>query len=104
MEALLAYAQITPGDFCAAFVGGVCAALVTSGPKPNAWSMFCSIVVGTGIGSYGGPVLPPIAKLQPNGFWTLAIGAGGVPITKGLILAAGKIKWPWGKNGGENGS
>lgn len=93
MDALFAYLHVNPVDFFAAFTGGVCAALVSSGTRPNAWNIFVAVVVGTGVGSYGGPVLPPILGYKPSGFASLLIGASGLPIIRGAIYSAKLIKF-----------
>lgn len=93
MDTFLAYIGVNPVDLFAGFTGGICAALVTTGSRPSAWNMLVAIIVGTGVGSYGGPVLPPLLGVKPSGFATFAVGAGGLPITKGLIWAAGRIRF-----------
>lgn len=100
MEAFLIHIGINPTDAFAAFAGGVCAALATSGSKPTLLGVISAIVVGTGVGSYGGPVLPPYLGLKPNGFATFAIGAAGLPIINGIRAAAARVRWsPDARNG-----
>lgn len=93
MDAFLAYIGINPADLFAAFTGGICAALLTTGPKPSLWNMVVAIIVGTGVGSYGGPVIPGMFGAKPSGFWTMGIGASGVPIIKGLILGFSRVRF-----------
>jgi len=93
MEAFLLHIGINPSDVFAAFAGGLCAALAGSGSKPTTVGIITAIVVGTGVGSYGGPVLPPYIGLKPSGFATFAIGAAGLPIINGIRAAASRIKW-----------
>ena len=93
MDALFTYVHVTPVDFFAAFTGGVCAALATSGSRPSLWNIFVAVVVGTGVGSYGGPVLPPMIGYKPSGFASLLIGASGLPIIRGAIFASKRLRW-----------
>ena len=80
MEAFLLHIGVNPSDVFAAFTGGVCAAFATQGAKPTLVGVVSSIIVGTGVGSYGGPVLPTYIGAKPGGFWTLIIGFSGLPI------------------------
>lgn len=80
MEAFLLHIGINPADVFAAFTGGVCAAFATQGSRPTLLGVVSSIIVGTGVGSYGGPVLPTYIGIKPSGFWTLVIGFSGLPI------------------------
>lgn len=93
IEAFLLHMNINPADVFAAFTGGICAALATQGSKPTLIGVFSSIIVGTGVGSYGGPVLPPYFGMKPSGFATFAIGAAGMPIIAGIRAAAAKINF-----------
>ena len=80
MEAFLLHIGINPADVFAAFTGGVCAAFATQGSRPTLLGVVSSVIVGTGVGSYGGPVLPTYVWLKPSGFWTMVIGFSGLPI------------------------
>ena len=80
MEAFLIHIGINPSDVFAAFTGGMCAAFATQGSRPTLIGVLSSIIVGTGVGSYGGPVLPTYIGIKPSGFWTLVIGFSGLPI------------------------
>src|ERR1700675_845015 len=80
MEAFLIHIGINPSDVFAAFTGGLCAAFATQGSKPTLVGVVSSIIVGTGVGSYGGPVLPTYIGIKPSGFWTLVIRFSGLPI------------------------
>lgn len=90
MEAFLLYIGINPADVFAAFTGGVCAAFATQGARPTLIGVVSSIVVGTGVGSYGGPVLPTYVNMKPSGFWTMVIGFSGLPIL--LVCRTGFTK------------
>ena len=90
MEAFLVHIGINPSDAFAAFTGGVCAALATQGSKPTLLGVISSIVVGTGVGSYGGQVLPSYVGAKPSGFATMVIGFSGLPIL--LLFRAGFTK------------
>jgi hypothetical protein len=93
MEAFLLHIGVNPSDVFAAFTGGVCAAFATQGSRPTVLGVVSSIVVGTGVGSYGGPVLPPLLGFKPSGFATFAVGAAGLPIITGIRVAASRLKW-----------
>jgi hypothetical protein len=80
MEAFLIYVGVSPTDLFAAFTGGLCAAFATQGSKPTLIGVMSSIIVGTGVGAYGGPILPGYVGIKPSGFWTLVIGFSGLPI------------------------
>jgi hypothetical protein len=80
MESFLLMIHVDPADAFAAFTGGVCAALATQGARPTLLGVISSIAVGTGVGSYGGPVLPLYVHMKPNGFMTMLIGFSGLPI------------------------
>jgi hypothetical protein len=95
MEAFLLYMHIDPSDCFAAFAGSVCAAFATQGSKPTVYGVISSIIVGTPVGAYGGPVLPTWVDLKPNGFWTLIVGASGLPILlvcRALFMKALRIR------------
>lgn len=93
MEAFLLHIGINPADVFAAFTGGVCAAFATQGSRPTVLGVVSSIIVGTGVGSYGGPVIPAYLGLKPSGFATFAVGAAGLPIIATIRAAASRIKW-----------
>lgn len=93
MEAFLLHIGINPADVFAAFTGGVCAAFATQGSRPTVLGVVSSIIVGTGVGSYGGPVIPAYFGLKPSGFATFAVGAAGLPIIAAIRAAAARIKW-----------
>jgi hypothetical protein len=93
MEAFLIHIGINPADVFAAFTGGVCAAFATQGSKPTVLGVVSSIIVGTGVGSYGGPVLPSYLGFKPSGFATFAVGAAGLPIITGIRAAASRLRW-----------
>ena len=80
MEAFLLHIGVNPSDMFAAFTGGVCAAFATQGSKPTLIGVISSILVGTGVGTYGAPVLPPYVNMKPSGFLTMVIGFSGLPI------------------------
>ena len=80
MEAFLIHIGINPADVFAAFTGGVCASFATQGSRPTLIGVISSIIVGTGVGAYGGPVLPTYIGLKPSGFMSFLIGASGLPV------------------------
>jgi hypothetical protein len=80
MEAFLIHLGLDPANCFAAFAGSVCTAFAPQGSRPTFLGVMGSIVVGTGVGSYGGPVLPTYIDLKPNGFMTFIVGAAGLPI------------------------
>lgn len=90
MEAFLIHIGINPADVFAAFTGGVCAAFATQGSRPTLIGILSSIIIGTGVGSYGGPVLPTYVDLKPGGFWTFVIGFSGLPIL--VVCSSGLVK------------
>lgn len=98
MEAFLVHIGIMPSDAFAAFAGGLCAAFASAGSRPTFAGIVSAIVVGTGVGSYGGPVLPTYLGFKPSGFATFAVGAAGLPIISGLQAAAARFRWD-GKKG-----
>jgi hypothetical protein len=93
MEAFLQHMGINPQDALAAFVGSVCGSLATTGSKPTVLSVVTGMLVGTGVGAYGGPVLPTYLGYKPNGFATFLIGACGLPIIRAAQAAASRFKW-----------
>lgn len=93
MEAFLIHIGVDPASVFAAFTGGVCAAFATQGSRPTLIGLLSSVIVGTGVGSYGGPVIPAYLGLKPSGFATFAVGAAGLPIITGIRAAATRIKW-----------
>ena len=99
MEAFLLHIGINPADVFAAFTGGVCAAFATQGSKPTLIGVLSSIIVGTGVGSYGGPVLPAYIGAKPSGFSTFIIGGCGLPILLMFRAGIARVRWsPAGKN------
>jgi len=88
MEAFLLHIGINPADVFAAFTGGVCASFATQGSRPTLIGVISSIIVGTGVGAYGGPVLPTYIGLKPSGFWSFIIGASGLPV---LVACRGGV-------------
>jgi hypothetical protein len=93
MEALLVDMGIKTPDLFAAFAGSVVAALLMAGSKPNPWTIFCSIVIGTFTGVYLGPLAPSYVNAKPSNGWTFITGLAGTPICRGIIAAAGHLKW-----------
>lgn len=93
MEAFLIHIGIAPADVFAGFTGGVLAGLVTSGARPNVWGIFCSVVIGVGAASYGGPVLPLYVGMKPTGFTSFVIGLAGTPIVKAIIAVVTRFRW-----------
>lgn len=93
MEAFLIHIGVNPADVFAAFTGGVCAAFATQGSRPTLLGVLSSVIVGTGVGSYGGPVIPAYLGLKPSGFASFAVGAAGLPIITGILAAAARMKW-----------
>lgn len=93
MEAFLLHIGVNPADAFAAFTGGVCAAFATQGSKPTMIGVISAIIVGTGVGSYGGPVLPVYFGLKPGGFASFCCGAAGLPIIAAIRAGAGRIRF-----------
>lgn len=93
MDAFLSYIGIYPPDLFAGFTGGLLAALVVSGPRPNVWGIFCSVMVGAGAGAYFGPIIPTWFGIKPSPGASFGVGLAGLPICKGFIAAASRIKW-----------
>lgn len=93
MEVFLIHIGVNPTDLFAGFTGGMLAGLITSGSRPNAWSILCAIVIGAGAASYLGPVAPPYVGIKPSGSASFVIGLAGTPICKRVILAIGRLKW-----------
>lgn len=93
MEAFLLHIGVDPRDLFAGFTGGVLAGLVTSGSRPNVWALFCSVIIGTGAASYGGPALPLYIGMKPTGFTSFVIGLSGTPIIKTIIAGVSRIRW-----------
>ena len=93
MDTFLLQMGISPSDLFAAFTGGVVAALVTSGPRPNAWGIFVAVIVGTGTGAYFGPIAPPYVGIKPSPGATFGVGVLATPIIKGLIAAYSRLRW-----------
>ena len=87
MEAFLIHIGVDPASVFAAFTGGVCAAFATQGSRPTLIGLLSSVIVGTGVGSYGGPVIPAYLGLKPSGFATFADN----PLASAKI-AEGKLK------------
>ena len=93
MEEFLLHMGVNPADVFAAFAGGVCAAFVSTGEKPTVIGILSSVIVGTGVGAFGGPVLPPYVGFKPSAFATFMCGAAGLPIITGFRAAATRIRW-----------
>jgi hypothetical protein len=93
METFLLHIGINPTDAFAAFFGGVCASFATQGSKPTLIGLLSSIIVGTGVGSYGGPVLPSYVGVKPSGFATFIIGAAGLPILLMFRTGITRVRW-----------
>ena len=96
MEAFLIHIGINPADVFAAFTGGVCASFATQGSRPTLIGVISSIIVGTGVGAYGGPVLPTYIGLKPSGFMSFIIGASGLPVLiacRGAVIKAMKLRF-----------
>lgn len=97
MEAFLIHIGVNPTDAFAGFTGGLIAALVVSGPRPNLWSIFCSVVVGAGCGAYFGPLVPMWVptwmNLKVGPGVSFGTGLAGMPICKGIIAAARRVRW-----------
>ena len=93
MEAFLIHIGINPTDIFAGFTGGLLAALALSGPRPNLWTIFCSVMVGTGTAAYLGPIIPFWIGLKPSPGASFGVAVAGMPICKGIIAAAQRIRW-----------
>lgn len=93
METFLVYMGINPQDLFAGFVGGLIAALVTSGPRPTVWAIFSAITVGAGAGAYVGPMAPLYLGMKPSAFASFVVGLGGMPICRMLIKGVSAIRW-----------
>ena len=97
MGAFLFELGIHPQDLFAGFAGGLVAALVTAGPRPHPWNIFCSVVVGGGVGGYLGPLFPawmPVwMGIKPSPGASFGTGVAGMPLCKGIILAVQRIRW-----------
>ena len=93
MDAFLSYIGIYPPDLFAGFGGGLVAALVVSGPRPNVWGIFSSIVVGAFTAAYLGPIVPTWINIKPGTGASFGVGLGAVPLCRGIILAAQRVKF-----------
>jgi hypothetical protein len=93
MEAFLLYIGISPANLFAGFTGGLLAALVLSGPRPNLWAIFCSVVIGAGTAAYLGPIIPTWIGIKPSAGASFGVGLAGMPICKGIIAGAQRVRW-----------
>jgi peptidoglycan/LPS O-acetylase OafA/YrhL len=93
METFLLHIGVNPTDIFAGFTGGMLAGLVSSGSRPNVWSLFCTIVVGTGAAAYLGPFAPLYVGAKPSAGTSFIIGLGGMPICQAIIKGAARFKW-----------
>ena len=91
----------------AGFAGGVVAALVASGPRPNLWGIISSVIVGALAGGYLGPIAPQWFPhwmgTKPSPGVSFGIGVAGLPLCKGIIAAAQRLKWSSQNGSGRNG-
>ena len=93
MEGFLNQIGVHMSDLFAGFSGGILAALVTSGPRPKIWGIFCSIVVGALAGAYFGPIVPAWFGIKPSAGASAGVGVAGMPLCRGIIAAAQRVKW-----------
>lgn len=93
MEAFLSHIGIYPPDLFAGFGGGLVAALVVAGPRPSVWGIFSSIIVGAFTAAYLGPIIPSWINMKPTTGTSFGVGLGAVPICRGIIIAATKIRF-----------
>jgi hypothetical protein len=90
-------------ELFAAFSGGVVAALLITGSKPNVWGIFSSIIVGTLTGIWLGPIIPPVFGFKASSGATFGVGLAGAPICRGILAAAQRVKWSPAPNGKADG-
>lgn len=97
MEAFLIYMHIDPSDLFAGFSGGILAVFVTAGPRPNLWTIFCSIGSGAITGAYFGPVapywVPSSWGVKPGPFVSCVCGCAGMSLGRLVIAGAQRLKW-----------
>ena len=100
MEAFLSHIGIYPSDLFAGFSGGLVAALVVSGPRPNVWGISSSIVFGAFTAAYLGPIVPAWINMKASTGASFGVGLGAVPICKGIIAGAQRIRFSGGDKHG----
>jgi len=97
MDAFLSQIGLSMSDLFAGFAGGVVAALVVSGARPRVWAIISSVVVGALAGGYLGPVaplwFPHWMGTKPSPAVSFGVGIAGLPICKGLMAAAQRLRW-----------
>lgn len=93
METFLFHIGVNPPDLFAGFSGGLVAALVVAGPRPNLWGLFSSVLVGAFTAAYLGPIVPTWVGMKPSAGASFGVGLAGMPICKGIIAAAARIRW-----------
>ena len=107
MEAFLSQIGLSMSDLFAGFAGGVVAALVVSGPRPSIWAIISSVVVGALAGGYLGPIaplwFPHWMGTKPSPAVSFGVGVAGLPICKGLMVMAQRLRWSGHDGAGRNG-
>ena len=107
MEAFLAHIGIYPTDVFAGFAGGILASAVTAGARPNAMTIFWTIIAGAICGSWFGPTIPMLLPaswgVKPGPMASCAVGAAGMPLGRLIIAGTQRLRLPdIGKRSGDH--